>query len=384
MKCPKCHYLSFEPAPRCRNCGFDLAMAESGLAISLTDDEAAAPAPDPDLRHRRRATARRAPKTLGLIHSARDSAPSEAATVAVMAPPAPPAAGTADVADQVLLHDRFREAAPAAFDDVPLRPEPESFRPDPPRPDAPRLDPPRVDPVRRTNTPGELPLFVKGIPAQAAPDLDDIALAALSRPSRPPLGVRRTMPELVRPRPASITPPRKLGPIDDDLIADLSRVEKEEGARARAAARAHARQERVATGEASAQSRVAALGADWGFLAAIAGLIFWASLRVAGVGASALTTPALVPLAAFLVMVAFGYFLLFTAAGGQTPGKMIAGIRVIDATGPRVQPPSLRQAAYRALLAAASGLILGAGFLTALGGRLALPDRVARTRTIRA
>ena len=27
MKCPKCHYLSFEPEPRCRNCGYDLSLS---------------------------------------------------------------------------------------------------------------------------------------------------------------------------------------------------------------------------------------------------------------------------------------------------------------------------------------------------------------------
>ena len=24
MRCPKCHYLSFDPDPRCKNCGYDL------------------------------------------------------------------------------------------------------------------------------------------------------------------------------------------------------------------------------------------------------------------------------------------------------------------------------------------------------------------------
>ncbi|HET9372178.1 MAG TPA: hypothetical protein VFO19_18080, partial [Vicinamibacterales bacterium] len=38
MRCPKCHYLSFEPEPRCRNCGFDLGD-EPGADLSLRVDE---------------------------------------------------------------------------------------------------------------------------------------------------------------------------------------------------------------------------------------------------------------------------------------------------------------------------------------------------------
>jgi uncharacterized RDD family membrane protein YckC len=33
MRCPKCHYLSFEPEPRCKNCGYDLALGPSDVLI---------------------------------------------------------------------------------------------------------------------------------------------------------------------------------------------------------------------------------------------------------------------------------------------------------------------------------------------------------------
>ena len=36
MRCTKCHYLSFDPEPRCRNCGHDLSM-EEGSAFSLAN-----------------------------------------------------------------------------------------------------------------------------------------------------------------------------------------------------------------------------------------------------------------------------------------------------------------------------------------------------------
>ena len=35
MKCPKCHYLSFEPEPRCRNCGYDLLEPMPDLTMEL-------------------------------------------------------------------------------------------------------------------------------------------------------------------------------------------------------------------------------------------------------------------------------------------------------------------------------------------------------------
>ena len=136
----------------------------------------------------------------------------------------------------------------------------------------------------------------------------------------------------------------------------------------------------------SAGSRVAALGADWAILSAIGTMILWASLRVADAQVTDLGIAAILPLSAFLALVAFSYFLLFTAGNGQTPGKMALRIRVVDAsTADVAQPPSVRQALNRTLLAAMSGLLLGVGFLPALGERgLAAPDRFTRTRTVRA
>ena len=48
MKCPKCHYLSFDPEPRCRNCGFSLSLEAADLPMAK---ETAADAPlDLELR----------------------------------------------------------------------------------------------------------------------------------------------------------------------------------------------------------------------------------------------------------------------------------------------------------------------------------------------
>ena len=51
MRCPKCHYLSFEPEPRCRNCGYDLAVEEADLVIKAAEP-IAAPLADLSLRSR--------------------------------------------------------------------------------------------------------------------------------------------------------------------------------------------------------------------------------------------------------------------------------------------------------------------------------------------
>ena len=37
MRCPKCHYLSFDPEPRCKNCGYDLEVADADLALRTTE-----------------------------------------------------------------------------------------------------------------------------------------------------------------------------------------------------------------------------------------------------------------------------------------------------------------------------------------------------------
>ena len=43
MRCPKCHYLSFDPEPRCKNCGYDLEVADAELAFKAAEDYAIRP-----------------------------------------------------------------------------------------------------------------------------------------------------------------------------------------------------------------------------------------------------------------------------------------------------------------------------------------------------
>jgi uncharacterized RDD family membrane protein YckC len=49
VKCPKCHYLSFEPELRCRHCGYDFSLAEPDLIIAPAEPRVA-PRADLQLR----------------------------------------------------------------------------------------------------------------------------------------------------------------------------------------------------------------------------------------------------------------------------------------------------------------------------------------------
>jgi uncharacterized RDD family membrane protein YckC len=169
-------------------------------------------------------------------------------------------------------------------------------------------------------------------------------------------------------------------------MEDLRRMETEENNRLRASMREQARVEVASSGEVGRITRLAALGADWAILSALSTVILWASLRVADARVQDLTLAAVLPLSAFLVLVGFAYFLMFTLGNGQTPGKMALHIRVVDVTVPDTsQPPSPKQALNRTLLSAASGVLLGIGFIPALGEHgVAAPDRFTQTRTVRA
>jgi uncharacterized RDD family membrane protein YckC len=127
MRCPKCHYLSFEPEARCRNCGYDLELSDDDLVIKSVDD-LEGPLADLDLR----APAIPVPvaaMTLGPIHAASGGEGPTAVSV----------------------------------------------------PSAPRVRPP--------STTGELPLFMKGLPEAGLEP--DTPLVPFPTAPRAPLAVRR-------------------------------------------------------------------------------------------------------------------------------------------------------------------------------------------------
>ena len=87
-------------------------------------------------------------------------------------------------------------------------------------------------------------------------------------------------------------------------------------------------------------------------------------------------------LASYLCLLALFYAGYFTGTTGQTPGKLVAGLRVVDATG---RPPGYLRAMARALVGLAGTALVGLGLLPIAfdpAGR-ALHDRLFRTRVVR-
>jgi uncharacterized RDD family membrane protein YckC len=128
--------------------------------------------------------------------------------------------------------------------------------------------------------------------------------------------------------------------------------------------------------------RVAAAALDLALIVAIDVIVVSFTLRLCGLTTSELNILPPLPLLAFFALINGGYFAIFTAAGGQTIGKMAFGLRVV---GHADLPVSAGLSVLRALGCLASVISCGLGFMPALlndGGR-ALEDRLADTRVIR-
>jgi len=97
--------------------------------------------------------------------------------------------------------------------------------------------------------------------------------------------------------------------------------------------------------------------------------------------------PALLPawpyLAGFLAFLGLLYATVFTGLTGQTPGKILLGLRVVDRAGGR---PGPARAALRAALGLLGIAALGLGVIAMFldPARRALHDRVLKTRVVRA
>jgi uncharacterized RDD family membrane protein YckC len=285
MRCPKCHYISFESGQRCRNCGYDFSLAVES----------------------------------------RSAGPADLPIAVANAPEGP-------------LGDFVLEAA----------------RPVPPR--AP-------------DTASDLPLFSRAVSDRAA----------VPPPTpRPPLAVRRPAPVLPRPRPA---------PVDEPTL-DLSAPEGIRAARARNVQPPEDAAEPVDTAMAPLGRRIAAGLLDAILMGSIHAAVIYLTLRLCGLTTQEVRVLPPVPLAAFLLMLTSGYLVSFTVAGGQTIGKMIAGIRVVPL--PERDPGNARVTLGSALVRAAGCLLsllaAGLGYVPALLGqdRRAFHDRLAETRVVRA
>lgn len=212
----------------------------------------------------------------------------------------------------------------------------------------------------------DLPLF-GGAPADAAPPI-----ASPSRPGwrpRAPLAVRRATPEIPRAKMRTRRP--QADTLFEPPVAQLGIAPENHDAR-------------TAEGEAVASParRMLAALVDLTLLIAVDTAVLYLTLRLCGLMPADIRVLPPVPLAAFFMLLNGGYFVAFTAVGGQSIGKMAAGIKVISQGD---HPVAFTGATLRTLGYLASALPLGAGFLPGLFGseKLALHDRLARTRVVR-
>ena len=330
MRCPKCHYLSFEPEPRCKNCGYDLSFS------------------GPDLLDRA-------------------DEPSE------------------ELSDLELHQAKPEKAIPESSSENPFKwreepaPEPESRSSQPP-------SPPASQPVTT-----ELPLFVQALSSPEPERIQDAPLVKLPSVPRPPLAVRRPTPAPGRVREKYQRPIDELR--QPELLEERDLLESLELQPAAPAVLDAPEPvpipEPVNAGEESAGPfrRIEAACVDLLLIGAINFAVVWLTLQLCDLTLDQIALLPILPVAAYLFVLDSGYLLMFTATNGQTIGKMAAGIRVVGQSersnvSERV---TLKQAVLRAVLTFPSVLALGLGFVPALlGSRLALHDRFTHTRVVRA
>ena len=130
-------------------------------------------------------------------------------------------------------------------------------------------------------------------------------------------------------------------------------------------------------------ARMTAVIVDLFILATIDAAVIYFTMQICAVSLAELAIVPKAPLLAFLLVQNGGYLVAFTV-GGQTMGKMAAGIKVVPAD------PNASLDVGRALLRTLLWVVLavpaGLGFLSAFFGRehRGLHDRFAGTRVVRA
>ncbi|MBA2305778.1 MAG: RDD family protein [Acidobacteria bacterium] len=216
----------------------------------------------------------------------------------------------------------------------------------------------------------ELPLF------RDRSNDDDAPLVSLPASPRPPVAVRKSTVNPVAPARGSAAEPGL------DLEPEAPR-----GRRPAVPASPSDEEQTASSDTASAGARLLGGVVDLLILGAIDGAVLFFTLRLCGLELAEIRRIPVVPFAAFLALLNGGYVTAFTAAGGQSIGKMAAHIKVVtmDESGwsDRVR---LGQAVLRASAYLVSALPLGLGFLPALVGpeRRAVHDRLAHTRVVKA
>ena len=212
-------------------------------------------------------------------------------------------------------------------------------------------------------SPVDLPLFESG-PAR----LDDGPLITAVPPPRPPLAVRRSTPPPSRVR--SRTPRTEQANLDlrVDMAPEPAPAPVEQAATSGAVAAPFGR-------------RVAAGLIDFAILVPMDLIVIYFTLRLCRLGPEEIAILPRVPLLVFFLLLDGGYLLAFTAAAGQTIGKMALGLKVVTGSGSRVR---FGRAFARTLAWFVSVPPAGLGLLPAAfdGERRALHDRLAGTRVV--
>jgi uncharacterized RDD family membrane protein YckC len=218
------------------------------------------------------------------------------------------------------------------------------------------------------STPGELPLFGPAIPG-------DEPLITKPSPPRAPLAVRRATPEVARVRADLSRPPSldlSLEPEPAALPAPTRVAIDSWGGT----------DTEPATEDATVSARIIAVVIDLVILAVIDAVVIYFTMQICEIAFSEIDILPKAPLIAFLLVQNGGYLVAFTA-GGQTLGKMAAGIRVVAADADETL--DVGRAFLRTLVWLVLAVPAGLGFLTAIFSRdhRGLHDRFAGTRVVR-
>jgi uncharacterized RDD family membrane protein YckC len=220
---------------------------------------------------------------------------------------------------------------------------------------------------------GELPLFRERLLD------DDVPLVSLPAAPRAPVSVRKSAPARRTSQAADA----------DEPIFDLEPAQAPMIRRpaSEVTPRQPGDEEAGSIRAAPAGARLLGAVIDFLLVASIDIAVVYLTLRLCGLRFDEIRALPVVPLAAFLAMLNGGYMAAFTAAGGQSIGKMAAGTRVVavDESGAMLGVP-LGQSIVRAAAYVVSVLPAGVGLLPALFGSdgRALHDRLAQTRVVRA
>jgi len=261
---------------------------------------------------------------------------------------------------------------------------------------------PASSPAAGASTPADLPLFGAPIMADTpltadTPLADDTPLITKASPPRPPLAVRRATPDVPRlrtmaPRAATLDLGLEVPPHEPARATPAQPVRTTPAQPVRATPAQLARAGSVdssapdhsvdAAEDATLGARLIAVILDAAILGAIDVIVIYFTLQICGVGLDEWRVLPWAPLAAFFVLQNGGYLVGFTA-GGQTLGKMAAGIKVISAES--ASPVDVGRAFVRELTWVALAVPAGLGLLSTVFSpdRRGLHDRFAGTRVVR-